>query len=561
MIQDARSGPLADLDADVVIVGAGAAGITLALELEAAGLAIVLTEAGGEKFSKAGQDFYRAEAVAPESHGPVDMFRRRILGGSTSVWGGRCIPFDPIDFEDRPWMAHGTWPIGYDEVARHYARALEYAQAGSAEFSAGEAFPGEPAPMVDGVASPDVILDRIERFSHPTDFGKWYRQRIESSAGIRLLLNAPVTEVLTVDGGERAVGVRISTPSGDVTVRAPRTVLAAGGLEVPRLLLLSTRDRAEGLGNAHDLVGRFYQCHLEGEIGHFSFAGPPAAVRLDYQRTRDGIYGRRYIWLSPEAQRAHRLSGLVLRPSHPNIVDPGHRHPVLSAMYYAKSFIVPEYARKLTSLEDVARKERGGTAAGYHLAHMRNLVLGSPRLLAFTADWLRRRNFARRKLPSVVLRDPRGVYPVDVNAEQEPNPDSRVTLGDERDALGQRRLRIDWKTTPADHERLRKGLRVIADALATSGGAAALHLDDADLTERLARRIPVGGHHIGTARMAANAREGVCDSNGEVFGTRGLFVAGAAAFPTSGFANPTLVILALTLRLADHLAAEGRKTA
>lgn len=552
MIVDARSADLPALRCDVIIVGAGAAGITLALELARAKLDVVLVEAGGDRFDLASQDFYRAESVAPESHGPVDMFRRRVLGGSTSVWGGRCIPFDPIDFEDRPWMSHARWPMPYEEVAQHYPKALDYAQAGQADFAAGGAYPGEPAPMVGGVVSEDVILDRIERFSHPTDFGQWYRAEIEKSPHIRLLLHAPVTALLTEQAGAQSVGVRIRAGEREIDIRAPRTVLAAGGLEVPRLLLLSTQDRPAGLGNEHDLVGRFYQCHLEGEIGRIAFTKPLDNVRIDYQKTWDGIYGRRYIWLSPDAQRREQLAGLVLRPSHANIVDPDHRHPVLSAMYFAKSFIVPEYARKLTSLEDIARKERGGTAIGFYGAHLRNLILGSPRLLAFTADWMRRRILAQRKLPSVVLEDPRAVYPIDVNAEQEPNRDSRVILGEERDGLGQRRIRIDWQTTEGDHIRLRGGLRAIERAFSASD-TVSLDFTHGDFEGEVARRIPVGGHHIGTARMADSPSEGVCDGNGELFATRGLFVAGAAAFPTSGFANPTLVILALALRMAGHI--------
>lgn len=450
-------------------------------------------------------------------------------------------------------MAHARWPIGNDEVARHYPKALTYAEAGAPEFNAGAALPGEPADMADGVTSPDVLLDRIERFSHPTDFGRWYRKRIEAHPRIRLLLNAPVAEILTGQGGIVATGVRTALPGGRTRdVDASRVVIAAGGLETARLLLASAGVGAAGLGNERDLVGRFYQCHLEGEIGRIAFTGKGDDARIGYERSRDGVYVRRYLWLSPEAQRAGRLAGLVLRPAHANIVDPGHRHPVLSAMYLVKNWIVPEYARKLTSLEDVARSERGSDAA-FFAAHARNLVLGAPRLAAFSLDWTRRRVLARRKLPSVVLSDPRRVYPLDVNAEQEPNPDSRVTLGEERDALGQRRIRIDWRTTAADHERLAEGLRTIERALARSPSVR-LDFAGVDVDAAAARRIPVGGHHVGTARMAAAPREGVCDANCELFETRGVFIAGAAAFPTSSFANPTLTILALTLRLAEHLA-------
>jgi choline dehydrogenase-like flavoprotein len=554
MILDARTAGLPDrIEADVAIVGAGAAGITLALELETSGLSIVLIEAGGDKFDKVQQDFYRAQSVTPDAHGPSEMYRRRQLGGSTAIWGGRCIPFDPIDFEDRAWMPAARWPITYDEVARFYPRALAIAEAGQPEFDAGHADPAHPPALLPGTFGEDVILDRIERFSHPTHFGAWYHAKLHAAPAIRLLTNAPVDQILATDDGARAAGVGVRLGDGrHLTVAAPRVVVASGGIETARLLLASDEVRACGLGNERDLVGRFYQCHLEGELGTVAFHAPARDVQMDYFRSHDGIYCRRYIWLSPEAQRREQLAGLVLRPAHPGIVDPAHRHPVLSAMYLAKSLIVPEYARKMTALEHDARRALGGSSASFHAAHLRNVILGSPRLAAFAVDWTRRRILAKRKLPSVVLTERGNTYPLDLNGEQEPYRDSRIRLGDDRDAGGMRRAIVDWRTTEADGHRMVEGVRVIQRAFAAAG-TATITLDDAEAAHWRAHPVPVGGHHIGTARMATDASQGVCDGNGETFGTRGLFIAGAAAFATSSFANPTLTLMALTLRLAEHL--------
>jgi choline dehydrogenase-like flavoprotein len=226
-------------------------------------------------------------------------------------------------------------------------------------------------------------------------------------------------------------------------------------------------------------------------------------------------------------------------------------------MYLVKSRIIPEYARKLTSLEDIKRLESGQSAIAFWAAHLRNMVVGAPRLLSFSADFARRRTFATRKLPSVVLHDPRDLYPLDVNAEQEPNPESRVTLGKELDPHGVARLNIAWRTTEADHRRLVEGLKVMRSAFSQSS-TADLHFSDEDFEVAVSRKVPVGGHHIGTARMADTANEGVCDSNGELFGTKGVYIAGAAAFSTSSFANPTLTLIALSLRLAQHIAAANR---
>jgi choline dehydrogenase-like flavoprotein len=552
MICDARTADMTHLLVfDLVIVGAGAAGIALALALRGTGLRTAVVEAGGERFSAEAQNDYAAARVAPATHSAGDMFRQRLLGGSTAIWGGRCIPFDPIDFAPRPWLARASWPIAYAEVARRLPEALRIAEAGQPEFAAGSALPDQAAPLIDGVHSANVVLDRIERFSKPSHFGKVWRDALARAADLVVYLHAPVTQVLT-DDHARARGVRLAVAGRNVELAAPRVVLASGGIETARLLLASNEVRPAGLGNSRDLVGRFYQCHLEGEVGQLQFLAHPRDVRQDYHLSHDGIYCRRYIWLSPAAQQVQQLAGLVIRPGHPGIVDPRHRNPVLSAMYLVKNFIVPEYARKMTMLEHRIRAEFASNL-GFYGAHGANMLRGAPRLALFGADWLRRRTLASRKLPSVVLTDPRGCYPADVNAEQEPNVISRITLAQTRDATGLPRVNIDWRATSADYERLERSLHCIAAAFAPSG-TVRYDLSGIDAAALRDLIVPIGGHHIGTARMADTPADGVCDAKGEVFDTPGLFIAGAAAFPTSGFANPTLTLVALALRLAEHLA-------
>jgi choline dehydrogenase-like flavoprotein len=556
MILDARDAQTPHrLEAEVAIVGSGAAGLALALSLDEAGVRTILVEAGGEAVDPAAQDLYRAITVEPESHGPVHLYRRRAFGGTTAIWGGRCIPFDPIDFETRDWIPHSGWPIGYADIAPFYDEALTLAQAGPALFEAERALPGTQGPMIAGVASSDVILDRIERFSNPAHFGKLYRERIAGSQTVTALTNANVTEILTGEGGAHAAGLAIRTLDGarSLTVSAPRVVIAAGGIETPRLLLASRSAKACGLGNERDLVGRYYQAHIEGEVGELHFRRPASEVLLDYQTSPEGIYCRRYIWLSPEAQRRERTGGLIARPHHPKIVDPDHRNPILSAMYLVKDLLVSEYARKMTSTEQVAKARYGGRTHALYAAHVRNIVLGAPQLAGFSWKWVRKRNLASRKLPSVVLRDPRNQYVLDLNAEQIPNPDSRIMLGEERDPLGMPRLKIQWRTVEEDRAMIARGLRAIQRAFAPSG-TLDYRIDETAFAEEVAACTRVGGHHIGTARMASGPDRGVVNANGEVFGTKGLYVAGAATFPTSGFANPTLMIIASALRLGRHLA-------
>jgi choline dehydrogenase-like flavoprotein len=562
MIVDARDQSVAlDHETPIAIVGAGAAGITLALAFAEKGIRCLVLEAGGERLDHTAQKFYRAASISPHDHGPVHQGRRRVLGGTTAIWGGRCIPFDPIDFEDRRWIPYARWPVTYEDVARYYPKALELCQAGPALFQAGEALPGSSPMLVDGVTSADVILDRIERFSEPTHFGRRYRERLAASREVTVLLHANALEITVDASNGRVSGVLAATTKGRrLKVSAKKVIVANGALETARLLLASRSVCLTGVGNAAGLVGRFYQSHFEGGVGEIQFHGKPWDSRFDYERSPENVYCRRYIWLSPTAQRRDHLGGLVVRPHHRKIADPAHGSAVLSAMYLVKDLIAPEYGRPMSSAaERAATAHAAATRAAIYVRHLTNIVRGSPALTAFAVDWIRRRTLATRKLPSVVLRNASNRYVLDINAEQIPNPDSRVYLSSENDALGMPRLHIDWRTTPLDREMVARGLRVLQAAFADGSrqparNGATITFDDQTFERQVGALTRVGGHHIGTARMGRSRDEGVVNADGEAFDIRGLFIAGAATFPTSGFANPTLVIVALALRLADHLA-------
>lgn len=551
MILDLRREALPAIhDAPVIIIGGGPAGISLALELERRRLPSLLLEAGGTRIDAAGQQAFQAESISPADHGPVHRFRHRVLGGTSSVWGGRCIPFEPIDFEDRPWLGAASWPLSYHEVARFYPAALELCRAGQPHFLADEALAHQGGGAMFDVANRDLALDRVERFSEPTDFGRCYRQQLRRSRLATIVLNAPVTRIVAESQGQRVRGVIVRKPDGeDLPISGSIVVVACGALETARLLLASVDERDCGLGNERDLVGRFYQSHLEGHVGELAVA-PGAAARLDYSRDRQGIYCRRYMQLSPEAQRRDHLAGLIMRPTHAKVADPRHGHAVLSAMFLVKGMLLPEYARGMNSTEQAEATRLGG-GVGLHLRHINNVVSGAPTLTRFAARWTRRRVLARRKLPSVFLADPSGRYALEINAEQAPDPESRVSLGEQRDAQGQRRLIVDWRVSEADRRRVLHGV-ALADRAFRGAGVARIVLPDPDAAAAALTRI--GGHHIGTARMARSPRAGVVDANGEAFEVAGLHVLGAATFPTSGSANPTLTIVALAVRMADYLA-------
>ena len=414
------------------------------------------------------------------------------------------------------------------------------------DFDPASALPGRPvefAPGLDGA----LIQTRLERFSKPTDFWRRYGAVLTAAKTVHVLLNAPVTGLRLKPDGASLDHVEVALPDGRRTqVRARRYVLAMGGLETTRLLLASDDVKPAGIGNDYDQLGRYYMSHLAATAGEITFSGPPSAIQYDYEKDAEGVYVRRRLWLTEQAQR--RLQGLniVFRTHLPNPADPSHGDPILSAMYLVKDLVLYEYSRKM--------REAGPTWGG-RLKHVGNILAHPIKLSAFAVNWVRRRNLAERKMPSVVLGSPQNRYALEFHAEQSPNPDSRLTLTEARDAYGMRRLKVDWRLSDMDLISLKSAYELLAHELERTG-VGRLDYSPDDVTARAMAEGAYGGHHLGTTRMAKDPREGVVDTDCRVHGVDNLHIASGSVLPTSSQANPTLTILALALRLGDRLKAE-----
>ena len=382
----------------------------------------------------------------------------------------------------------------------------------------------------------------------PTDFGQRYRHRLAASTNITVVLGANAVEIITDDDSGVVRAIAVKTISGRTfDVKATRFVLATGGLEVPRLLLASRRNHATGIGNGADLVGRTYMCHIAGTYGTLVLDAPLADIWHGYEISEEGIYCRRRLALTPDAQEVHGAGNIVMRLHHPRIPDPAHRTGALSAIYLAKPFIGYEYAKRLHGDDKVSWTD--------YAAHVKNVATDPFATAGFLLDWLMRRKLAARKLPSVVIRpraralQPR--LPRRAGAQSGEAASRSPTIPTR---LGLQKIRIDWRHTERDLATVETAFRLLQKDLRKSGRGQ-LHFTREGLRHAALRDGAFGGHHVGTTRMGASAATGVVDADARVFGTRNLFVASSAVFPTTSQANPTLTIVAMALRLADHLEA------
>jgi choline dehydrogenase-like flavoprotein len=506
------------LDADVCIVGSGAAGITIARDLDGSPLRVLVLEGGGRSVLQKVQELYRADVAGLSNSGVHDL-RFRVFGGSTTRWAGQALPLLDADFERREWVPHSGWPLSRDELEPYYRRAAEvlevrpFPRDPAAEWPAALA----PAPAFE----PGSLVPYYSQFGPRPDFSLRFGAALERSPNIEVLLDANVVALVPDAAVSHIAGARVRSLAGrEIAVSARQFVLCTGGIEVPRILLASEEGCDGGLGNSHDLVGRCFQEHPSVDVGPVT--GDRRTISRWFGPAREaGIRLQRYAVMAPSRQRSERLLQVNAEVVFPQADSINAGKLLFNAVRR------PELRDQLLpAARTVARDPLPLLRSGW-----RYLVQRRPAL------------------------DTSGTPYLAVGGEQAPNPESRVRLGDDRDALGMRRAVLDWRLTEQEIRTWRQMAELTAGEFERLGlgfvdvDRFALPDDPGELSGRVVDR----GHHMGTARMAEDPREGVVDRDCRVHGLENLWIASSAVFPTGGFSNPTFTIIALCLRLADRL--------
>lgn len=520
----------ARLEADVCIVGAGAAGITLARELRASGLRVLLLESGGFEPDEPTQALAGGEVVGePLTHywddEEVVETRLRYFGGTTNHWAGFCRPLEPVDFVARPAVGQPGWPITYESMQPWYERAAELCALHTAEFDVGwwVRERGGTEPLLDD----DVVTTSVFQVNYPYSFGTEHRDELVTAPDVELCLWANVVDLPLTPGTDAVDHLEVATLDGNrFEARARAYVLATGGIENARILLAADRDRPDGLGNEHDLVGRYFAEHLQvlagfavlerpvDALGFYTGVVAPAPTPRDPEHT---ITARAVLTLTSEAVEANDLLGLEaqLLVTPLELGGPGY-----------EGGIDARTVERLAAQVD-------GPAPPWSIAYLQ------------------------------------------VVAEQQANPESRIRLSPtRRDALGLPVAEVEWRHTELDRRSIVRGLELIGERLGAAGlgrlqlaPGAVVENPDADpganplSLYRVAASGPdldsfplgIGYHHLCTTRMSNDPTQGVVDPDGRVHSVDNLWIAGSSTFATGGTATPTFTIVALAARLADHL--------
>lgn len=494
---DARTLPEAsEIEADLILIGGGLASISIAKQWAGVGKTVAILESGGRDRDMEIQALYAGGGTMRAPGNPdrnIDAYliqsRARWYGGSGNVWGGKCVPLDESDFTRRDWLDRTGWPVTRTQMQPYFDRACDLLQI--------------PRFDRDWDRNPDP-----ERPALPVNDNFHASPRVFSA--ISGEVDSAKFDAFRNDFVEASDSIRVYLHANVTNIRMQRNGRQVRDLEVRCLnnSRHSARGRAYvlatggienvrlllasgGIGNHSDLLGRCF-------MGHVTF----------------GVY-----------ENAEGLNTMLS-------VSDGRNMSL-----YADAPRDKVHCVMATGLEGQRR---------FNTANFTTTLVGAGNpsheedraLLALAAKLDANGNGAKQ-------------HPCFFMSEQLPNLDSRLTLLPEHvDALGMPRLYLDWSYSARDLDNLERSIAALGDALGAEGKG---RIRWPVARENLLAILNMSRHHIGATRMNADPEHGVVDENCRVHGVHNLYVAGCSVFPTSGIANPTLTIIAMTMRLSDHL--------
>ncbi|WP_194774568.1 GMC oxidoreductase [Pararhodonellum marinum] len=498
------------IEGDICIIGTGPAGLSIALDWMNTPYKVILLEAGGFEYDDSVQDMLSGDATG-QRYFPLRSTRLAQFGGTSGHWAGMCSPFDEIDFEKRDWVPNSEWPISKKDLEPYYEQAHFPLKLGPYNYDLGfwqEQWPNlNPFPLDE-----NVIWNKVWQLSKVSGWNgglkQAYQDLIIKAPNIQLYTYATLVDIKGNEPVNSVQEVEINNRSNNtLKVRAKHYILAMGAIQNARMLLASNRQAKNGLGNDHDLVGRFFMEHLEVDTAEMWLL-KPFPTELNHFNQQLMFWNE--LALRKEVLRNEKiLNGTCgLSPT--------------------------AYARHVTPRIDVWQNEDPRESVD-------NIF----------KSWDEAEEKAKAHNQGAIMR----AFTFQTRMEQSPNPNSRITLSEKKDAFGVPLANLNWELSPLDKRSLRRINQIMAKEVGKAG-IARVKLNDFLIDESddsFPKSTNGGWHHMGTTRMGASPNKGVVDIHCQVHGINNLHVAGSGCYVTSGAPNPTLTLVAFALRLSDRI--------
>lgn len=488
---------------DITIIGAGAAGILLAVKLTRAGQKVCIIESGHFEYDSTKQSLNKVVNTGKVLSTAVEG-RVRAIGGTTITWGGQSLPFSKLDFSERPWLSGSGWPINYEEVAKYYNEANDFMGIDTLNYK-DDIF--KKIHVEDPGFDSDKIDFHISKWAPIPDFKKLYHSFLEK--WVTVFYNAHLIQI-NKNSQSQVESIKISNfTSESYFIPVKKLIIAAGGIESVRILL------ENNLGNEYRLVGKGFMEHPCIKIG---WANTPNPYKLQSIFNTHLWKKRKYslrLSLSESFQKKEQTlncsASLMFLPAA-DTFDP---YGELKA--FMKNFKVSNLIRASKGFTSI-------TKSIYALVRHQFFYKANAEI-------------------SLVLM-----------AEQESISESYIDLSNEVDQFGLKKVEVHWDIKQNTWQTVVKTSAILKAELERLELAAvniypAITMNNPDWKNSLSDV----NHHMGGAKMSATKNEGVVNKNLQVWDTPNLFVCSSAVFPSASHSNPTLTILALGCRLANHL--------
>ncbi len=505
------------IQGDICIIGAGASGISIALELINTPFKVILLEGGGFQYDDKIQNLYKGKTTGQKYY-PMKSSRLHFFGGASQHWGGMCSPLDEIDFKERDWVENSGWPISKKDLIPFYKKAQINLDLGPFEYNL-DFWQKQNPSFIPFPLDKNVVWNKMWQWSPPTQFGTKYKKTIIEAKNIHLYTYANAVDLSANENISTIKDVTVKNYVDKThTVSAKHFILACGAIQNARVLLASKSQSKNGLGNSNDLVGRYFMEHPEINSAELWLSNPKSTNLYLFPKKIPRI--RAELALTEKQQQDLKiLNGTA------SLI------PLTEARHYKTNMETWQDENPLISQKN-------------------------KRSVQLNNFW----DKVQFKMSQIKESQEKGIdnaYQLYIRMEQAPNPLSRVTLDKEKDSLGVPRANLHWDVTDFERESIRKFFILLGKQFGISDIGRIKLLDFLQTKSKNDKPQYSGGwHHIGTTRMHNDPKKGVVDSNCKVHGINNLFVAGSGCFPTSGAANPTLTLVALSIRLANHVKSE-----